>query len=197
MSESFPQTESNYTDQLRAGRATAWGKLLTQYGPGIRAVLHRAGVRADDLDDQLMNAISLIPIKVAGSKKIEKFGAWLKRVLVNLANDYHHEQARHARARPMGGDDAQELLASIPEFEPTDEMEMLGRDEALMGRLLGGVRERLTPTGFRILSMILEGHTQRAAAAAVGLAESTVANLLKDKIYPRVKEEVNKVLDGA
>jgi RNA polymerase sigma factor (sigma-70 family) len=196
VSEDFPRTETGYTDQLRDGRNSAWGRLLTEYGPGIRDVFRRAGVRADDLEDQVMNAVCLIPAKVAKTKeKIQKFGAWLKRVLWNMANDYHEEHARHARERPQGGDDAQELLASIPEFEPTDELEKLGRDEALLERLLQDLRKRLTEKQFQVLSLILEGHKQREIAALVGLDESTVSILIKDKIYPRVKEAVIKLLE--
>jgi RNA polymerase sigma factor (sigma-70 family) len=196
MSEGLPRTETGYTDQLRAGKETAWAKLLTEYGPGIRDIFRRAGVHADDLEDLVMNAILLIPVKVARSPKIEKFGAWLKRVLWNMANDYHRErQARHARERPQGGEDAQELLASIPEFEPTDELKKLGRDEARLAQLLENLEGLLTPKCFRILSLRLEGKTLKEVGEAVGLAESTVANLLKDKIYPIVKQEVEKLLE--
>jgi hypothetical protein len=68
MSENFPRTETDYADLLRAGRETAWGKLLTKYGPGIRDVFRRAGVDADDLEDLVMNVVLIIPVKVARCK---------------------------------------------------------------------------------------------------------------------------------
>jgi RNA polymerase sigma-70 factor (ECF subfamily) len=107
---------STLLDQLRAGRAEAWERLVRLYGPVVHRWCRRSGLSADDAADVLQEVLAALLRHIGDFHRDspqDSFGGWLAAITRNKVRDHYRRRCGEAEAR--GGSTAQRRLAEIPE----------------------------------------------------------------------------------
>ncbi len=175
-SELTAAEELELVAELRAGQASAFERLVREFGPPMRAVTRRMLKNDEDADDALQEAF------LAAFKAITRFearsslGTWLHRIAVNAA--LMKLRGKQGRGLEESGAEIDELL---PDFvglgvfrEPQTRWCELPEDPMVRAELCVEVRSAIDglPEAYRAALLLrdIEGLSNEELAAALGVS---------------------------
>mgnify|MGYP000405348946 CR=1 FL=1 len=121
MLPSPPETRASLILRLpNAADAAAWDEFVLVYGPLVFRVARRQGLQPTDADDLVQEVLSAVAKQVGDWLQRPdrgRFRAWLLRIARNIAVNLLTRKPFGATG--VGGDDADGLLADVPD-RPTN-----------------------------------------------------------------------------
>jgi RNA polymerase sigma-70 factor, ECF subfamily len=143
------------------GDRSAFGHLYERYAGMVHGVL-LARVRAADVDDLLQDVFIRAMRHLSTLRDDESFGAWLRTIARNLANDYH----RHSASEASLPDD----IANMEDMVETPSQ----NNELHAATILNAIRS--LPDAYRetLVLRLVEGMTGPEIAALTGLTHGSV-----------------------
>jgi RNA polymerase sigma-70 factor (ECF subfamily) len=100
---------------------TAWQRLSTMFGPVVYGWARQSGLQSSDAADVMQEVFRSVSISIEAFERKnpgDSFRGWLWTITRNKIRDHFRNEA--GRPHGMGGPDAQQLLAQIPEAPPDD-----------------------------------------------------------------------------
>jgi RNA polymerase sigma-70 factor (ECF subfamily) len=107
---------STLLDQLRAGGADAWQRLVCLYGPVTYRWCRRSNLTAEDAADVVQEVLSAVMVHLPGFRRDrpqDSFSGWLATITRNKVREHYRRQ--HGKAEARGGSTAQHQMAEIPQ----------------------------------------------------------------------------------
>jgi RNA polymerase sigma factor (sigma-70 family) len=169
-----------YLDCIRRHRAPcsesdeAWTQFFLICDPVLRRFAISCRVPREDLDDCVQSAWREIIVALPAFRddgQLRGLGAWLYLIVHSKVMDLCRYRARHP-VRSLSPNVAARLTSR--DGDSTAEHEQ--RDwQALMRRVLAAMRQRVSPTNYRVFELrLVEGHSVRQVATELGLTVEQV-----------------------
>jgi RNA polymerase sigma-70 factor, ECF subfamily len=185
-------TSASLLDRARSDDAAAWGRLVSLYGPLVRAWCRRGGLREEDAADVSQEVFQAVAAHLAEFRKERggTFRGWLRTITRNKVHDLFRRRRHEAGA--VGGSDARRRLAQLPAPRPPEEDSAAeGREERrLFGRALEGIRcefeERTWQAFWRTA---VEGRIPAEVGPELGMSPGAV-RVAKSRVLQRLREEL-------
>jgi RNA polymerase sigma-70 factor (ECF subfamily) len=187
------ETSNTWLNSLKQGdpQATGWHHLVESYGPFIRRILVRKGLRGDTADDVVQNVMTVVVQRLPDfeRQRTGSFRSWLRGITINCLKEYwkskkHQMQAEHH-------EDLQELI-QVVEDPHSGFTESWNREHAqhVLDRLLEKVAEEFAPQSieiFRRLSLNVEAVDD--VARGLGLT-ANACFITRSRVLKRLRELV-------
>src|SRR5439155_600682 len=129
-------TSRSLLDRVKADDAGAWERLVSLYAPLVFRWCRRWDLRDQDIADVLQEVFQAVVAHIVQFRKErpgDTFRGWLWKIARNKVHDHFRRLGREAQG--VGGSDALQRLARLPEAPPEDEPPVEEtEDHALFGR---------------------------------------------------------------
>lgn len=158
---------------IEANTRGAWKDLAARLRPFVAR-----RVPPSDIDDVVQDVFVRMQRGLGALRNDDRFGPWIYQVARSAIVDHQRSRARH----PLAGGDPPEL-ADDREEENTTEQMLAAYIAPFIATLASPYREALTLTE-------LEGHTQKDAAARLGISLSG----MKSRVQ-RGRDQLRAILD--
>ena len=193
------RTSLTLLGRLRADEPDAWRRLVSLYGPQVRAWAARRGVVGADADDIEQDVFQVVAGKLAGFRRdrpADTFRGWLFGVTRNALLNHHRRAGRQPRAG--GGTEFREQMDAVP--DPAAAESVADPDEAadraaLHLRGLDLVKGEFEARTWQVFwSHVVDGRTPADVAADLGVTAAAVRQA-KSRVLRRLKDELGELLD--
>ena len=146
-----------------SGDRSAFEQLLRRHYAGLHRLAWRLTGSADEAEDIVQDVCCQLADRISGFRGDAKVTTWLYGIVVNACHDHHRRRATFGRLKS-----GLSVLAALR--APPDGRELYRRTwlSSALGRLEPVLRET-------VALVVGEGLTHAEAAAALGVAESTVS----------------------
>jgi RNA polymerase sigma-70 factor (ECF subfamily) len=184
--------------RVKAGDGEAWQRLVELYGPLVYGWCRRQGLQAAaaaDVGQEVFLAVSKSIANFRRDRPDDSFRGWLWGITRHKLADYRRRIA--AQPPAVGGSNAQQLLAQVPEDVSTDSGSGIesGDANALLHRALELVRlgfeDRTWQAFWRVT---VDGKTAAEVAGELGMSRNAV-HVAKCKVLRRLREEFGDLID--
>jgi RNA polymerase sigma factor (sigma-70 family) len=174
----------------RNGSPDDWSALVALYRPLLTTWVRPHVGQDSDADDIVQETLAVVVRKFPEFRHngtSGSFRAWLRAVLVNKLRQFRRSAGRNPDfANPT----ADRALAAL---EQHDSAESRGwdaeHDRQILSRLLNRIRAEFAPTTWEVFRRyVLEGHSPKAVAAAVGVTANAVF-IARSRVLKRLREE--------
>lgn len=187
-------TSLSLLDRARANDPEAWRRLVHLYGPLVLHWGRRAGLSAEDAADLAQDVFRSVAVALPRfhhDQPGDTFRGWLHTITRNAIRD----QLRREHPAAVGGTDAANRLARIPDPGPDDSTDTPELRRDLIGRALGLVRPEFEErTWAAFWRTAVEGETPVAVAAELGLKPTSVYQA-RTRVLRRLREELQGLID--
>ena len=174
------RTDAQVVRDVVAGDRDSYRVLVRRYGDVLYRHAYRMVGNPDDAADLVQRAFVMGFKKLSSARDPERVGAWLFRILSNLARD----QLRSPRSRELSLDRAPELAQGGDDpLEGAHRAEVRTRLQLAMGRLTPEQREAFTMKH-------VEGRSYEEMAAVLDLSVAS----LKMRVH-RAREALKELLE--
>jgi RNA polymerase sigma-70 factor (ECF subfamily) len=152
-----PETSIGWLEALKRGdrHATAWRYLVETYGPFLRAILARKGLRAQAADDVVQNVLLVIVRRLPEfeRQRTGSFRTWLRSITVNCLRDYWKAEGKHRPA--AGACHVQSLIEELQDAH-SELSQIWNREHAhhVVGLLLEAVRKDFEPKTIEVFKQL-------------------------------------------
>jgi len=155
--------------------------LYKAYAPSMFGICLRYASNRIEAEDILQEGFIRVFGNLATVRSVEKFDAWISRVMVNTAINYYTAQLKYQNEVSLKNDKEE---ATIPE----DALSKLSYNELL--KILQGI-----PAGYRTVFnlYVIEGYNHREIGEMLGIAENTSKTQLF-KAKHTMKKILNRIL---
>ena len=174
-----------------------WQRLVDIYTPLVHGWLRRQEVPAGDADDLVQDVLGVVVRELPAFEHNQRpgaFRAWLRGITVNRIRGYW--RSRHQPDRAGGDSDAVRQLDQLE--DPNSGLSQIWdqeHDRHVMARLLEVVEKEVTPPTWQAFrGVVLEGKTEDAVAAELGLSLNAVF-IAKSRVLSRLRREAKGLLE--
>ena len=184
-------TSTSLLERLRGAEPDAWLQLADLYGPLVYAWCRRRGLRSEDAEDVVQEVFRSVAAKIVDFQRGSggSFRGWLWTITRNKILD--HFRRRQRRPEAVGGTDANEQLAQIPESLEESEAES-DASSALVRRGLDMIRPNFTETTWQAFWQVaMEGHAPVEVAQRLGLSVNAVF-IAKSRVLQRLRAQLGE-----
>ncbi|MCE5268687.1 MAG: sigma-70 family RNA polymerase sigma factor [Planctomycetaceae bacterium] len=200
---SEPSISATLLDRVRSRRPEAWQRFVDLYGPVVYRWCRQLGVGRGDAPDVVQEVFVAVAAGVGRFRRDrpgDSFGAWLRTVTRNEANDFFRH--RHDQPNAQGGTTAYRQILNVPESIPDSSRasgnaeegkaanSRLTPDNGFARRLLDAVRAdfevRTWDTACRVL---VDRESPANVAAAMGMSLAAVYQA-KSRVLRRLRREM-------
>jgi RNA polymerase sigma-70 factor (ECF subfamily) len=175
----------------------AWCQLVELYTPLIRGWLGRYAQQsadADDLVQEVFQAISRKLPEFRHNRRTGAFRAWLRTIAVNALRQSW--RAGRFQPRATGSSDFASVLDQLA--SPASELSRLWdreHDRYLIQRMLGRLEPDFRTSTWRAFHrVVLEGATPEMVAAELGLTVNAVL-IAKSRVLQRLREQIQDLIE--
>lgn len=184
-------TSSSLLARLRGRDKDAWNRLVALYGPLVYTWCRQRGVQAEDAADVVQEVFRAVAASVKDFKPEPdgSFRGWLWTITRNRMLDFFRLRERQPRA--IGGFDAQQRWAEIP--ETLDESEQ-GADAAgsLVRRALAMIRPDFSEASWQAFErVVMEDQLPEDVARDLAISPNAVY-IAKSRILRRLRDELGE-----
>jgi RNA polymerase sigma-70 factor, ECF subfamily len=187
-------TSTGLLNQVRAGDAVAWGRLVELYGPVIYGWSRQAGMSADDAGDLVQDVFRELVEHFGGFRRDrpgDTFRGWLFAITRNKIRDYYRRHRSQAAAE--GGTAAQERLRQVPQ-QPAEGPAEAGCESALELRALELVRGQFEARTWQAFwRLAIDGRPGAEVAEELGMSLPAVYQA-KYRVLERVRQDFGDLL---
>jgi RNA polymerase sigma-70 factor (ECF subfamily) len=180
-------------ERVRASDPSAWGRLVTLYGPLVRRWCQHWGARWEDAEEvaqEVFLAISgsLPQFRREGSGS---FRAWVRGITrYKLLEHFRRQQGRPIAP---GGSDALQRLQDVP--DPGTAEEEADEVSRLYHRALDLIRSEFEEKTWQAFWLsAVEGRETSAVAAELGMS-TTAVRVAKCRVLGRLRAEAGELID--
>jgi RNA polymerase sigma factor (sigma-70 family) len=194
MNDSATPADSGLTalsmlERVRADDADAWRRLVQLYSPLVYSWCRRAKISSDDSADLMQEVWGSVAKHIGRFERTAErgtFRGWLWTITRNKMRDFW--RARAGVTFGVGGSDAHQQLANIPEQEPDSST---SGSDGLLHRALQVIKNDFEPqTWTAFWRTSVDGVSAAEAAAEVGLSVDAVYQA-KSRVLRRLREEMH------
>jgi RNA polymerase sigma-70 factor (ECF subfamily) len=194
MSDSATPADSGLTclsmlERVRADDADAWRRLVQLYSPLVYSWCLRAEISNDDAADLMQEVWGSVAKHIGRFERTTErgtFRGWLWTITRNKLRDFW--RARSGVAVGVGGSEAHERLANIPDQEPTNDS--AAGSDGLLHRALQLIKNDFEPQTWTVFwRTSVDGVSAAEAGAEVGLSVDAVYQA-KSRVLRRLREEM-------
>jgi RNA polymerase sigma-70 factor (ECF subfamily) len=190
-------TPGSLLERVRAGEPAAWEALVTLYAPLVYHWCRRWHLQEQDTADILQEVFHAVVTHIADfrrSRRGDTFRGWLRTIVRNKVHDHFRRLGREPGG--VGGTDAQQRLAQLPEPEPSEVIPDDGEAERrLFHRCLelirGEFEERTWQAFWRTA---VDGRSPKDVGDDLGMTPGAV-RVAKCRVLQRLREALGDVLD--
>ncbi len=192
----FGSTSSDLISRLRAQDAAAWERLTDLYGPLVYYWSRRSNLQGEDAADIFQSVFTAIATNIQNYQQREgsNFQGWLWTITRNKINDHFRRIRQHGEA--AGGTAAQQQLADLPDYQPSETTDGEDRQEfsALLHRGLDLVRAEFEDRTWQAFwRSAVEGDSTADIAADMGISANSVRQS-KSRVVRRLRDELGEDL---
>jgi len=178
-----------------AGGPVAWEEFVRIYGRQVIRWCRHHGLQATDAEDVAQDILAKF-WKMAGSFEYDpqrRFRGYLRQMVVSAVSDWSSRRA----TRPMkGGDDAEEVLTSLPARDDLVSRIEEAYDTELLGVAMNAVKARVEPHTWKAFELLaLEGLSGAEVATQLGIKQNT-AYVARKKVQRMIREAVESLQGG-
>ena len=171
----------------------AWQRLAKMFGPVVYGWARQSGLQASDAADVMQEVFRSVSTGIEAFERKtpgDSFRGWLWTITRNKIRDHFRNQAD--RPQGIGGSDAQQLVAQIPEVPPDDaSLTGGGSTIAYIARQsLETVRAEFEPRTWQAFWRVaVEDQPPAEVAAALEMSVASVY-VAKSRVLKRLREEL-------
>jgi RNA polymerase sigma-70 factor (ECF subfamily) len=186
-------TASGLLEQVRAGEAGAWQRLVRLYGPLVYGWARRVGLQAADAADVMQEVFGAVLTGITGFRRDrpgDRFRGWLWGITHNKLRDFWRRWASQPVA--AGGPEAHERLARLAAEEEAGSSwqgpsaQTLGLFRRAVELLRSEFEERSWRAFWRV---VVEEQRPAEVAAELGMTVNAVY-VAKSRILHRLRQEL-------
>jgi len=185
---------STLLERMRAMRPEAWGRFVEVYTPVVYGWCRGSGLNEHDASDVVQEVFTSVARGVSSfrhRKPADSFRAWLATITRNRIRDFFRRQHRLPAA--VGGTDAQQHLANLPEPSEAGSSQQL--DAAISRRILELVRAEFEErTWDAFWRTVVEGQSPNDVAADLSVSVFVVYQA-KSRVLRRLRERLGELPD--
>ncbi len=125
-------TSTSLLEKARGGESHAWERIVRLYFPLVYGWCARKGLRPEDSLDiaqEVFVAVSLHMHRFEKNDGAGSFRGWLRTITENKFADFGRRRRR--RSDPVGGSQAKQLLAEIPDLPDSESHDAAEADDKL------------------------------------------------------------------
>jgi len=190
-------TSSSLLERVKANDQQAWQRLVRLYGPLVYGWCRRAGLQATDAADVFQEVFRSVAAGIAKYRREGESGSfrrWLRAVVRSKIAD--HFRKRGFRAEALGGTDAHEQLAQLPELEMEDSRELRTSEQTLLvRRTLELIRPAFAERSWQAFwQLAVEGRTTAEVAGDLEMTEQAVRQA-SYRVRRRLRDELRDLLE--
>jgi RNA polymerase sigma-70 factor (ECF subfamily) len=191
-------TSRSLLDRVKAADAAAWERLVGLYAPLVFRWCRRWDLQEQDVADVFQEVFQAVVAHIGQFRKErpgDTFRGWLWKITRNKVHDHFRRLEREAPG--VGGSDAQQRLARLPEALPPDDEPPAAEteDRDLFCRALdlirGEFQERTWQAFWRTA---VDGQAARDVAADLAMSPGAV-RVAKSRVLHRLREELGDLMD--
>ena len=189
-------TSVSLLKRVRGMEAAAWERLSALYGPIVYGWCRRAGLQEHDAADctqEVFRAVFQHIGQFQGEQNGGSFRGWLWTITINQIRQ--HFRLVKSRAMPVGGSNAQQSLAQLPEADlPEAEPDAQGTRRRVIWRALELVRGDFSETTWAIFEQTtLEHQDYQQVAEEFGMQVNAVRQA-RFRVLRRLREELDGLI---
>ncbi len=186
-------TSTSLLERVKAQDAEAWDRFVKLYGPMVYDWCRQSGLHGEDAADVGQEVFGAVGAKVAEFRRDrpgDSFRGWLWTITRNKIRDHFRQQ--QGRAQALGGTDAQQRLAQIPDQPPNSSVGSCQPDDevSVIHGLLAGIRGRFAEHTWQAFWRTTVGREAGTDVAAdLGMSVQAVYQA-KYRVLQQVREEL-------
>lgn len=184
---------SSLIRRVKVRDPVAWQRLSSMFGPVVYGWGRQSGLQASDAADVMQEVFRSVSISIEAFERKnagDSFRGWLWTITRNKIRDHFRLQA--GRPQGVGGPDAQQFLAQIPEVPP-DDASLTGGGSTIAHiahQSLELVRAEFEPRTWQAFWRVaVEDQSPSDVAASLGISVASVY-VAKSRILKRLREEL-------
>jgi len=184
---------STLLQRVKDSEPEAWDRLARLYGPLVYRWCRRRGLQSADAADIVQETFRAVAGGVAGFHREQpgdSFRSWLLTITLNKIRD--HFRARQRRPGAVGGTDAQQQLAQVPDDAPStvDSSPDDHAEAGLTHRAMEAVRNEFEESTWQCFwRMTVLGQTSTEIAEDLDMSKAAVRQA-KCRVLSRLRQEL-------
>ena len=197
---SSDSTSTSLLQRVKGRDSDAWRRLVDIYSPLIYRWCRRSGLSAEDANDvgqDVFHALVTNIERFRRERSTDTFRGWLWTVTRNKIRDFFRR--RQANVRAMGGTDAQQRLAELPDDPPSVVSDSGHCDDEItvLHRALALIRGRFEDNSWQAFwRTTVEREAGTDVAVDLGMSVQAVYQA-KYRVLRRIREELTDLLERA
>lgn len=187
-------TSISLIDRIRRGDGNAWQRFADIYAPLVYGWARSGGLQPNDAADITQEVFRTVSTKIddfGRDREQPRFRGWLRAITRNQVR--LHYRRGSSRPSAIGGSDAQQQLAEIPDVDlPEDESDAARERQVVLHRTLRVIRDDFEPATWQAFwGMVVEGLPAPELAESLGLTAVAVRQA-KYRVLCRLREELDR-----
>ena len=189
-------TSINLLENAKVGDSRAWERIVRLYFPLVYGWCSRKGLGPEDCLDVAQEVFVAISLNMHRFEKTDaggSFRGWLRTITENKVTD--SLRRRRGRSDPVGGSQAKELLAKLPDVHGLEREEVTAPEEKLIvlraaAEIVRNEFENRTWNAF--WRVTAESGSVEAVADELGMTSNAVY-LAKSRVLRRLREVPGRI----
>lgn len=188
-------TARSLLDRARERDPAAWERMVTLYAPLVLRWCRGWGLREDDAADVFQEVFQSVARHLAVFRRDrsgDTFRGWLRTITRNKVNDYFRKRDREPTG--VGGSEACEMLAQLPQELPLEEEKAGEAESELLHRALEMIRGEFEARTWQAFwQTAVEGRAAADVAADLAMTPGAV-RVAKSRVLHRLRTDLGDLL---